>query len=361
MKKYVSILGDSLSTLDGWNPEGYNLFYQGEKCKISGVCAYQDTWWGQLIDYLGGELLVNDSWSGSRVTKLPNREQLFPSGISDERIDRLGTDCQNPDIIIVFLGDNEWGHGVSLSAESGCRNEAYTDQRNLYVFCDAYDYLLEKLKNRYPDAQIYCCTLFTTYMPFNPTFVFPAELYGNHIEAYNAAIIRIACSRNCRIIDTYIPQAPIATIDGSHPNKEGMRQLAKLMYRSMFPQADFLDCDNHYYIRIKDNPNETVVLDSPVCLCTKCYKVVSLCLYDINDYFTYINAAGGYRFRIYPDSGSKIYNAKSFFEGRMPDEYEIITYAEQLLDFLCFRYDLQSETTFKNGFNFFLFTESILD
>ena len=189
---------------------------------------------------------------------------------------------------------------------------------NLYVFCDAYDYLLEKLKNRYPDAQIYCCTLFTTYMPFNPTFVFPAELYGNHIEAYNAAIIRIACSRNCRIIDTYIPQAPIATIDGSHPNKEGMRQLAKLMYRSMFPQADFLDCDNHYYIRIKDNPNETVVLDSPVCLCTKCYKVVSLCLYDINDYFTYINAAG---VTGYPFFGQLILDCLNRTENAMTQEH----------------------------------------
>ena len=77
--KKVSILGDSLSTLDGWNPAGYKLFYQGGNCEKSGVREYQDTWWGKLIDYLGGELLANNSWSGSRVTKLPDREQLFPA------------------------------------------------------------------------------------------------------------------------------------------------------------------------------------------------------------------------------------------------------------------------------------------
>lgn len=27
-----------------------------------------DTWWGKVIEFFGGELLVNNSWSGSCVT-----------------------------------------------------------------------------------------------------------------------------------------------------------------------------------------------------------------------------------------------------------------------------------------------------
>ena len=94
-----------------------------------GVKEYADTWWGQLIDYLGAKLLVNDSWSGSRVTKLPNQNQSFPSGVSDERINNLGKKIKKPDLIIVMLGDNDWGHGVSISEPDNLG-----DERNLYVF-----------------------------------------------------------------------------------------------------------------------------------------------------------------------------------------------------------------------------------
>ena len=152
-KARVSILGDSVSTLSGWNPNGYRVFYEGKSCEYSGVKEYSDTWWGQLIDYLGGELLVNDSWSGSSVTQLPDNERMFPSGISDERIGDLGNESQKPDIIIVMLGDNDWGHGVCVSEQMNTGNE-----RNPYVFCDAYDWMLEKLEEEYPESRIYCCT-----------------------------------------------------------------------------------------------------------------------------------------------------------------------------------------------------------
>ena len=85
-KKRISILGDSISTLEGYNPLGHNLFFKGEICAKSGVSDMTDTWWGQVINLLGAELLVNNSWSGSRVSKLPDSQSLFPSGCSDERV-----------------------------------------------------------------------------------------------------------------------------------------------------------------------------------------------------------------------------------------------------------------------------------
>ncbi len=228
MKKYVSIFGDSISTLSGWNPENYNVFYEGTNCVRSGVREFSDTWWGQLIDHLGAKLLVNDSWSGSRVTKLPHHNQLFPSGISDERINNLRKKRKKPDLIIVMLGYNDWGYGVCAAKQDGCANE-----RNPYVFNDAYDYMLEKLKNTYPKAKIYCCTLFSAYIPNNPDFVFPKIWRGNSIEVFNRIIRDTAARRQCGIIDLHENAINIPTIDGSHPNKDGMKIIADSIAEKM--------------------------------------------------------------------------------------------------------------------------------
>lgn len=267
LKKYVSILGDSVSTLSGWNPKGHSVFYEGENCERSGVKGYFDTWWGQLIDYLGAKLLVNDSWSGSRVTKLPNHNQLFPSGISDERINNLGKRWRKPDSIFVLLGDNDWGHGVDLFAQNHNGNE-----RNLYVFRDAYSFMLEKLKRRYPKTQIFCCKLFSTYMPSKPSFIFPKELFGNSIESYNYVINEIAHEQQCEIIDLFANQISIPTIDGSHPNKEGMTVIAKLIARRILDgECSHLDCQsNHQYVDIGGCSLTRVLL------CSRCGKMKSL-------------------------------------------------------------------------------------
>ena len=100
--KEFSVLGDSISTLEGYNPRGYNVFYTGENCVKSGVMQMEDTWWDKVIGFFGGELLVNNSWSGSRVTKLPSSTTLFPSGCSDERTSALHINDVKPDVIIVI-------------------------------------------------------------------------------------------------------------------------------------------------------------------------------------------------------------------------------------------------------------------
>ena len=112
--KQFSILGDSISTLEGYNPRGYKVFYAGENCGKSGVSEMQHTWWGKVIDFFGGELLVNNSWSGSRVTKLPDSDKLFRSGCSDERTNGLHINNVRPDVIIVYLGTNDWAFGAKL-------------------------------------------------------------------------------------------------------------------------------------------------------------------------------------------------------------------------------------------------------
>lgn len=45
--KLFSILGDSISTLDGYNPREYEVFYKFENCYKANIYVPQDTWWGE--------------------------------------------------------------------------------------------------------------------------------------------------------------------------------------------------------------------------------------------------------------------------------------------------------------------------
>ena len=62
--KTVSILGDSISTFEGYIPEGYLAYYPGNDMTLDDV---NDTWWMKMLQNTGMELLVNGSWSGSLV------------------------------------------------------------------------------------------------------------------------------------------------------------------------------------------------------------------------------------------------------------------------------------------------------
>ncbi|MBP5765882.1 MAG: hypothetical protein J6X47_02735, partial [Clostridia bacterium] len=66
--KYFSVVGDSISTLYGYIPDGYALYYEPATMEVAGIEGPDDTWWGQIIKRLGGKLLKNNSWSGSTVS-----------------------------------------------------------------------------------------------------------------------------------------------------------------------------------------------------------------------------------------------------------------------------------------------------
>lgn len=240
--KQFSVLGDSISTLDGYNPLGYNLFYFGENCFRSGVREMKDTWWGKVIDFFGGELLVNNSWSGSRVTQLPGSDSLFPSGCSDERTGNLHISNVVPDVIIVYLGTNDWANGVPIEFE-GCTllGHEYND-----IFVSAYGNMIRKIRSNYPNAEIWCCTLCATFMSSDPSFHFPYKYNGNYINKYNQIIETVANQQNCKLIDLFSYSVPYDSIDGSHPNVNGMNTLATLMIRSIGGKdvEPFLDCEN---------------------------------------------------------------------------------------------------------------------
>ena len=213
--KFFSILGDSISTLDGYNPPEHLVYYEGYHKFETDVFCIEDTWWGQVIESLGGNLLANDSFSGSLLSK--HKSCFIPSyGCSDERTSALGKDGISPDVIFLFMGTNDWGMKMKLypDAEGG---------EDLSVFSVAYEKTIEKLRRNYPSAEIWCFTL-----PINrhdPRTDAVAESRPP-IEEYCRVIEGCAERNGCGIVDLYSAALDYDTVDGFHPTAKGMKTLA---------------------------------------------------------------------------------------------------------------------------------------
>lgn len=219
--KYFSILGDSISTFEGLSEPKNAVYYDRDKKLESGVYAYLGTWFGQVIDHFEGELLVNNSFSGSKVCKDPFYD--YPSyACSDERTSALGKDGIDPDVIMVYMGTNDWGAGVRVTPNGNVK----TDEQDITIFSIAYQKMLEKLKAKYPNAEIWCMTLPIATCLSRENYTFSYCYGGRHIEEYCEAIRASAKRFGCKLIDLYAWKEPYDTMEGAHPNASGMRTIA---------------------------------------------------------------------------------------------------------------------------------------
>lgn len=233
--KKFSILGDSISTLEGFNTRGNPVFYDEACREKSGVWEMKDTWWGKVIDFFGGELLANESWSGCRVTGSVGAKEGFSAGCSEKRTGNLHIGGVTPDVILVYLGINDWGAGVAMESE----NAGDTG------FALAYSLMLSRLKQNYPKAEIWCCTLGETAISSRPDFRFPENYGGISIREYNYRIANAALAAGVCLADIHSQEIPFDTMDGTHPTAQGMDTLAMLMIRQMADEdgGNLLDCE----------------------------------------------------------------------------------------------------------------------
>lgn len=210
-----SILGDSVSTLFGYSrPQGAE-YYTAYRGRESGVYYFSDTWWGQLIDAAGGRLLVNDSFSGSMVSSIWSDDDVS-CACGDRRTSSLGENGEAPDVILIFMGINDRGHGVKL--EPTCAAE----KGSTAVFSEAYRLMLDKIRSNYPRAQIVCLTL-----PLPERDGYPPTPVARKISGeYSRVIAECAAEMGCIVADIS-EMKPYATVDGLHPNVCGMEMIAK--------------------------------------------------------------------------------------------------------------------------------------
>ena len=217
----ISILGDSISTYTGFNPAGYRVFYEGAKPEQNGLESVYDTWWAKVNQHLHAYLCVNNSYSGSTVSG-----SAFPAACSMERTSALHHEKYRPDIILVYIGHNDFGRGVPIA-----QKKTLLRAQNPNYFLDACLLMLERIRKNYPDAKIICATLMRTYMKDAPSWIFPETFAGIPQEDYNKAI-RQACSKQkCIPADLAQTGAAYETLDGSHPTKKGHLEIANAWIR----------------------------------------------------------------------------------------------------------------------------------
>ncbi len=218
----ISIIGDSVSTLLGYSPDD-TVFYNAERKHETGVWDLGDTWWGRVAEELSAEILVNNSVSGSTVTRCPGCETEAFSA-SDTRTSGLHVADMTPDIIFILMGLNDWGRGVPVTPPDG-------KEGDLSVFSVAYSQMLEKLRRNSPAAEIFCLTLPVAKRECGEPF--PYEYSGVHIEKYCAAIMAAAEKYSCNVVDLYRTAEPYDSTDGFHPDRDGMMKIADAVLNVM--------------------------------------------------------------------------------------------------------------------------------
>lgn len=204
MSKVISILGDSISSFEGYSPRGFE-FYDSYTRAEAGIQSVEDTWWMQVIRHKNGRLGYNNSISGSTVSG-----DIALSATSMTRLQSLAING-TPDVIFLYIGSNDWAYSV-------LPNE----------FEDAYQRMLLSLKNLYPQAEIYGATLLRGKDAPDPSMRFFNIDACISPKIYSRIIRKCIEKAGLKLVDLEKYGQEYASIDGIHPNVKGMKQIADL-------------------------------------------------------------------------------------------------------------------------------------
>ena len=154
--KNILIIGDSYSTFSGCIPKGYAVYYTGERTVGPNLTSPSQTWWGLLLNKRGGNLVLNDSASGSTIgyTGYNNTDVSKTTSFicRFEKMIENGFFSQNKiDIVFIFGGTNDCWCGAPAGKEM-FSNWQKTDLYNVFP---AIDYLFCKVRKTLPNSEIY--------------------------------------------------------------------------------------------------------------------------------------------------------------------------------------------------------------
>ena len=228
--KHLVIIGDSISSYSGYSPSGWRTYYpQGE------VNSPSNTYWYQLAVAL--KMTYNNcAYSSSRVTgdstiTTTTGESGGCPGCSDLRMNATSRDGKTPDVILVYMGVNDWAQGAPIGNFDN--NASIPAEGNLTNnFSGAYALMLKKLRTLYPLARVFCCTIpSSTRRGDTPPFIGGDATIP--LQTYNDTIVSVAHIMGCDTIDlaacgiNYL-SGGLVTVDcdaqglnGLHPNKLG--------------------------------------------------------------------------------------------------------------------------------------------
>ncbi len=258
--KTISILGDSISTYENISSgiaadtsnttiRNNRVFYSNNRNGVS----LHDTWWMQIVDKLGGEILVNNSYSNSQIFD-PNSNVIGQAYL--DRAQNLHDDTglnagQKPDIIIVYMGYNDLAY---CKDKTGTFDEINFDNlikplddaiyyAQPQTTVEAYCIMLHKIQSAYPDAEVYCYNL-------APRSLLTEE--GKvKFEQFNNDISKMCNHFNCILVDNYGNSglSPDDTniycylADGLHPNRNGMDATTNSFLKAFYENSRYRDTE----------------------------------------------------------------------------------------------------------------------
>lgn len=111
-------------------------------------------WWKQVCDLLGAEPLVIEARGSSccAVSDVSWTKDITPA-VDDSRCQQLHRDDDEPDIILIAMGVNDFQANVPLGNWDGHSDLSTSDIR---TWRGAYANTIEKIHARYPYALVFC-------------------------------------------------------------------------------------------------------------------------------------------------------------------------------------------------------------
>ena len=240
--KWVSILGDSISTYNGWVPAGNSYYYPKDD-----VNDVKKTWWHILLKKLGAKLCVNESWNGRKVCDLKSVANSTYNAVGKlhretgktyknlDGKDEVATEDIKPDIILVFLGINDYNGNVDLGDITAFKHniniETATD------FMQAYNtFICHVIATHYPKCQ--CYVMEPAYVQ---TFGFQEDnATGASLGEYQAGVRKVSeiVGTHCIHISRICVHAQnwndnLVNEDKIHPREIMMRKIANQCYSEM--------------------------------------------------------------------------------------------------------------------------------
>ena len=148
----VTIFGDSYSTFDGYlTPSSNESWYfsadSPKRNPKNDVTKVEETWWWQVIDQMGWQLEMNNSYSGSTVGYFGYQNENYQPRSFNTRVENLG----EPDIILSCCITNDSWTGERL----GQYKYANWTDNDMWYFRPAMARLCSTLRQNYPMAKTY--------------------------------------------------------------------------------------------------------------------------------------------------------------------------------------------------------------
>lgn len=191
--------------------------------------TYANEYLEELQRLSGAKEVVNYGVAGTTIAK---RKKLFGNRYDEDFLQRADTMQQEADLIVVFGGTNDYGHGdVPIGLETDTTLDTFSGNVRI---------LVNKIRQKYKGVPIIFITPTHRINEDDPhgEFGLKPTAMGT-LNEYVDALIKVLKLENVNILDLYNDSdfsfdnelfRSYVKVDGLHPNDDGHRAIAKKLY-----------------------------------------------------------------------------------------------------------------------------------